>query len=176
MTEVTDGEAVRRVLDGDTEAYAILVERHRTEFGRVAAGILGDRDAADDALQEAFISAYRSLGSCREPDRFRTWFYTIVTNRCRDALRRRPAVDIETVEVAAKERADAAAHNEELADRLERAMATLTPEQREVFVLKEVEGKSYEEIAVLLDLKIDALRMRVMRARNELRKALGVTA
>src|SRR5437868_7486427 len=139
MNEVSDGAAVRRVLDGDTEAFGILVERYRTELGRVAAGMLGDRDAADDVLQEAFISAYRSLGSCRDPEKFRTWFYSIVTNRCRDALRRKPAVDIATVDVAAKEQADAPVEDEELAAKLERAMARLTPEQREVFVLREIE-------------------------------------
>ena len=170
---MNDGEIVRRVLAGDVEAFGTLVERYRTEFGRIAAGMLRDRDEADDVLQEAFISAYRSLGSCRDPDRFRTWFYTIVTNRCRDALRKKPAVDIDTVEVAAKETTDAATEDAELADKLERAMAKLTPEQREVFVLKEIEGKSYEEMSVLLDLKVDALRMRVMRAKDVLRKALG---
>jgi RNA polymerase sigma-70 factor (ECF subfamily) len=173
MSEVTDGAAVRRVLDGDTEAFGILVERYRTELGRLAAGMLGDKDAAEDVLQEAFISAYRSLGSCRDPEKFRTWFYTIVTNRCRDALRRKPAVDIETIEVAAKDRADAPVEDDELAAKLERAMAKLSPEQREVFVLREVEGRSYEEMSTLLDLKVDALRMRVMRAKDVLRKALG---
>jgi RNA polymerase sigma-70 factor (ECF subfamily) len=169
---LSDGEAVRRVLGGDPEAFGVLVERYRTEFGRVAGGMLGDRDAADDVLQEAFISAYRSLGSCRDPEKFRTWFYTIVTNRCRDALRKKPAVSIDAVEVAARDTADAGAEDAELAEKLQRAMDKLTPEQREVFVLKEVEGKSYEEMRDLLDMKVDALRMRVMRAKDVLRKAL----
>lgn len=168
-----DGEVVRRVLDGDVEAYAMLVDRYKDEFGRIAGGMLGDRDAADDVLQDSFIMAYRSLGSCRDPDRFKTWLYRIVTNRCRDQLRKRPAVDIDTVEVAAKEMTDAPMLATELGDRLERAMNMLTPEQREVFVMKEIEGRSYDEMSELLDLKIDALRMRVMRARDVLRKALG---
>lgn len=170
---ISDGEIVRRVLDGDAEVFGVLVERYRTEFGRVAAGMLGDADAAEDVLQESFISAYRSLGSCRDPDRFKTWVFRIVTNRCRDYLRRKPAKDIETVEVAAKETADAPLEESELARRLEIAMTQLTPEQREVFVMKEIEDKSYQEMSELLDLKVDALRMRVMRAKDVLRKALG---
>lgn len=82
-------------------------------------------------------------------------------------------VSIDQVEVAAKDAADAPAEDSELADQLQRAMGQLTPEQREVFVMKEVEGRSYEEMAELLDMKIDALRMRVMRAKNVLRKALS---
>ncbi len=173
MPQDDDASLVRRVLDGETEAFGTLVERYRTEFGRLAEAMIGDRDAAEDVLQEAFISAYRSLGSCREPGRFKAWACRIVTNRCRDALRRRPMVSIDQVEVAAKDAADAPAEDSELADQLQRAMGQLTPEQREVFVMKEVEGRSYEEMAELLDMKIDALRMRVMRAKNVLRKALS---
>ncbi|HEY2805363.1 MAG TPA: RNA polymerase sigma factor [Gemmatimonadales bacterium] len=172
MTEAGDGAIVRQVLDGDTEAFGILVERYRIEFGRVAEAMLGDRDAAEDVLQESFISAYRSLGRCRDPERFKSWAFRIVTNRCRDLLRKRPAISIDLVEVPAKEAADMPAEDSELAAQLERAMSRLTPEQREVFVMKEVEGRSYEEMAELLDLKIDALRMRVMRAKTVLRKAM----
>lgn len=168
-----DASVVRRVLDGDTEAFGLLVERYRTEFGRLAEAMIGDPDAAEDVLQEAFISAYRSLGRCRDPERFRAWACRIVANRCRDVLRRRPAVPIDVVELPAKESADAPAEDSELADQLERAMTQLTAEQREVFVMKEVEGRSYEEMAELLDMKVDALRMRVMRAKTVLRKALS---
>src|SRR5262245_10277657 len=99
-SSLSDGTAVRRVLTGDVEAFGVLVERYRTEFGRIAEGMLGDADAAADALQEAFITAYRSLGSCRDPDRFKPWLYRIVTNRCRDVLRKKPPVSIDAVEVA----------------------------------------------------------------------------
>ena len=169
----SDREVVERVLDGDVEAFGILVERYRTELGRIAEAMIGDADAAADALQESFIAAYRGLGGCRDTARFRTWLYQIVRNRCRDALRRRPAVPIETVDVVARESADGPLHDEELGRRLEQALQRLTPEHREAFVLKEVEGRSYQEMTALLDTKIDALRMRVMRARDTLRQALG---
>lgn len=168
-----DGTIVRQVLDGDIERFGLLVERYRVEFGRIAEGLVGDADAAADALQEAFISAYRSLGTCRDPDRFRVWLYRIVQNRCRDQLRRRPLVPLDDVDVAARERTDAPLDDAELGARIRGALDALTPEQREAFVMKEVEGKSYPEMVELLDTRVDALRMRVHRARDVLRQALG---
>ena len=170
---LTDGELVGLVLAGEVERFGELVERYRTEFGRLARSLVGDPDTADDALQDAFISAYKNLGRCRDPERFRVWFYRIVANRCHDARRRRPMVSLDDVDPPSPERADARLDGSELKRRLEQAMEALTPEQREVFVMKEVEGKSYQEMEMLLDLRIDALRMRVHRAREVLRQQLG---
>jgi RNA polymerase sigma-70 factor (ECF subfamily) len=170
---LTDGELVERVLAGEVERFGELVERYRLEFGRLARSLVSDPDTADDALQDAFISAYRNLGRCRDPDRFRVWFYRIVANRCHDARRRRPMVPLEDVDPPARERADSLLDSSELKRRLEQALEALTDEQREVFVMKEVEGKSYQEMEMLLGLKIDALRMRVHRARETLRQQLG---
>ena len=169
---VPDGEVVRRVLAGDTELYRVLVERYRMDFGRIAEALVGDADLAADALQEAFIRAFRSLDTCREPDRFRPWFYRIVANQCHDHRKRQRAVPLDDVDVVAKESADDQLRDTELAQRLERAMAKLTPEQREVFVMKEVEGRSYEEMAELLKTGVDALKMRLYRAKDVLRKQL----
>ena len=169
----SDGELVRLVLAGQVERYGDLVDRYRLEFGRLATALVGDADTADDALQEAFISAYRNLGRCRDPDRFRVWFYRIVANRCHDARRRRPSIPIEDLDPPAKERTEALLEEGELAGRLQKALEALTPEQREAFVMKELEGKSYQEMEMLLEAKIDALRMRVHRARDVLRQELG---
>ena len=167
-----DGVVVRAVLAGDTEKYRILVERYRQDFGRIAEALAGDADAGADALQEAFIKAFRSLASCRDPDRFRPWFYRIVANQCHDQRRGKRTVPLENVEVAAREQSDARVRDDELARRLERAMEQLTPEQREAFVMKEVEGRSYQEMTALLDTGVDALKMRVHRAKDTLRKLL----
>jgi len=171
--ERSDGELVRLVLSGDRERYGALVERYREEFGRLARALVGDPDTADDALQEAFIAAYRNLGRCRDPDRFKVWLYRIVANCCHDARRRRPTVPIDDVDPPSRERTDARLEAGELAATLQIAMEALTPEQREAFVMKEIEDKSYEEMTTLLGLKIDALRMRVHRARDVLRQRLG---
>jgi len=168
-----DADIVRRVLAGDVERYGLLVERYREELGRMATSLVGDADAAEDALQEAFISAYRNLGRCRDPERLRVWLYRIVANRCHDARRRRPTVPLDDLDPPAPHRTDARAEVSDLAGRVGEALNALTPEQREAFVMKEIEGKSYEEMVELLDLKIDALRMRVHRARDVLRQQLG---
>jgi RNA polymerase sigma-70 factor (ECF subfamily) len=168
----SDGVVVRRVLAGEAGAFADLVRRYREDFGRLAVALVGDADAAADALQEAFIRAYERLGTCRDPERFRAWLYRIVANCCHEERRRRAGIPLHTVELPARETADGPAERADLARRLERALATLTPEQREAFVLKEVEGRSYAEIAGLLGVGVDALKMRVYRARDALRAAL----
>jgi RNA polymerase sigma-70 factor (ECF subfamily) len=172
--EPSDGSVVRQVLDGDVEQYRILVERYRTQFGRYTLAAVGDSDAAQDAMQEAFIRAFDALGTCRNPERFGAWFFRILTNQCRNAVaRRRETVDLGAVDPAGGERADAAVERGELAAALEGALERLTPEQREAFVLKHVDGRSYEEMAELLGVGIDALKMRVHRARDALRSLLG---
>jgi RNA polymerase sigma-70 factor (ECF subfamily) len=170
--ELSDGHVVRRVLAGDVELFRVLVERCRREFGRYATAFVGDPDAAADALQEALIRAYRSLRTCRDPDRFRAWFFRILTNQCHEARARRPSLALDGVELASRDTADGELVRGELAGALERAMERLTPEQREAFVMKHVEGRSYHEMAELLGVGVDALKMRVHRARDALQRLL----
>ena len=80
--ELTDGEVVRAVLAGDVEQYALLVRRYQDRYARFAARMLGSQDAAEDAVQDAFIKAYEQLGRCRDPDNFVGWFFLILRNRC----------------------------------------------------------------------------------------------
>jgi len=170
----SDGTVVHRVLSGDVEQYRILVERYRAEFGRYAVASVGDLDAAQDAMQEAFIRAFDALATCRDPDRFGAWFFRILTNQCRNVLaRRRDTVPLEEVDPPGGARADEGLERGELGAALEAAMARLTPEQREAFVMKHVDGRSYEEMAELLGVGVDALKMRVHRARDALRSLMG---
>ena len=83
MREENDGVLVRRVLSGETRTYARLVDRYRDRLGRYALRMLGNRDDAEDALQDTFIRAYRSLARCEGPDGFGPWVFTILVNRCR---------------------------------------------------------------------------------------------
>ena len=172
--EPSDGEIVRLVLSGDTESFRFLVARYRQQYSRYAIVQVGDADGAADAMQEAFIRAYDSLDSCRDPDRFGPWFFRILTNQCHTARsRRRPTQDVAALDLPARERTDEALERSELADRLETALQRLTAEQREAFVLKHVDGRSYEEMAELLGTGVDALKMRVYRAREALRDMMG---
>lgn len=171
--ELSDGDVVRRVLAGESELYRVLVERYRMRLGRYAAGFVGDRDAAADAMQEAFIRAYDALASCRDPDRFGAWFYRILANQCRDAVgKRRRTVDVTVADPPSRQQADGLLEQSELSEAIATALAQLTPEQREAFVLKHVDGRSYEEMAELLHVGVDALKMRVYRARDTLRTLL----
>src|SRR5438477_11263063 len=81
----SDGELVRRDWAGDTSAYAALVARYRDRLGRYAVHMLGDRQDAEEALQDAFVRAHRSLARCDDPERFGAWLYGILVNRCRTA-------------------------------------------------------------------------------------------
>src|SRR5439155_24868470 len=108
----SDGEVVRRVLAGDVERYAVLVQRYRDRYARYAARMLGSADAAEDAVQDALVRAFDQLAQCREPEKFAGWFFLILRNRCFAERRREsrfsPAAVIENGElaVAAAERND----------------------------------------------------------------------
>src|SRR5256885_3718883 len=81
----SDAGLVRRVQAGDTGAYADLVARYRDRLGRYALHMLGNREDAEEVLQDAFVRAYRSLARCDDPERFGAWLYGILVNRCRTA-------------------------------------------------------------------------------------------
>lgn len=169
--EPSDAELVRRVRAGDTAAYAALVARYRERLGRYAVHMIGDREDAEEALQDTFVRAYRSLARCDDDARFGAWLYGILVNRCRTvgaraARRRRLFVrDEEALHGAARpDRGD----DVEWTDAVERALARLAPEYREAFLLKHVEDLEYEAMARLTGAGISALKMRVKRAREQL--------
>jgi RNA polymerase sigma-70 factor (ECF subfamily) len=169
-----DGVVVRSVLAGETEQYAVLVRRYKNRYARYAAHMLGSEDAAEDALQDALIRAYDQLSQCRDPDNFAGWFFLILRNRCfaeRRRERRFGGMDA-LPDVPGPYASDARVERSEQAQALEQALATLTPEQREVFVLKHVEELSYEEIAGRVGTSVAALKMRMHRAYDRLRTLL----
>src|SRR3989454_7009233 len=81
--ESSDAELVRRVRTGDIGAYGVLVSRYRDRLGRYAIHMIGDREDAEEALQDSFVRAYRSLARCDDPARVCAWLYGILVNRCR---------------------------------------------------------------------------------------------
>jgi RNA polymerase sigma-70 factor (ECF subfamily) len=168
-----DGELARRALAGEVEAFGVLVERYRVAFARYATGLCGDSDTAADAMQEAFIRAYNSLADCRDPNRFQAWFFRILTNQCHTArTRKRRHAPLEAVAAAADERTDERLERDEVRQAMDLALADLTREQREAFVLKHIEGHSYAEMSELLQEGVDALKMRVHRARDAVKRRL----
>src|SRR5436190_4827846 len=172
--KATDGEIVRAVLAGDRERYAQLVERYRDRYARYAARMLGSADAAEDAVQDAFVRAFDQLSQCKEPDKFVGWFFLILRNRCfAERRRNRSEASLDDAAgVAASDRTDGGAETAERRRALQLALLELTPDQREVFVLKHVEGLSYGEIAARLSTSIPSLKMRMHRAYDTLRVQL----
>ncbi len=156
---VSDAEVVRAVLEGDAERYAVLVGRYRDRYARYAARMLGSFDAAEDAVQDAFVRAFDQLAQCREPDKFAGWLFLILRNRC-FAERRR-----ETREGRRLEQGDEAVAGPDRPD-------GTVEEQREVFVLKHVEGLAYEEIARMTGATVASLKMRMHRGYDRLRELL----
>jgi RNA polymerase sigma-70 factor (ECF subfamily) len=174
-SDPSDPEVVARVLGGDQEAFGILIQRYEPGLLRYAARMLGSRDVAADAVAEGLVRAYRHLASCRDPSRLRTWLYRIVANRCKSYLARRDTGDIsldEAPPLADPEDNVAAVERAEQMALVQRALAALPAEKREAFILKHVEGMSYEEMAVVTGERIPALKMRVHRAREALLQAL----
>ncbi len=175
---VEDAQIVRRVLSGEVEAFALLVDRHHARCVRVAAHLLGDGDDADDAVQDAFVRAYRHLGRYRERDRFGAWLLRVVVNQCRTmaAKQRRFAG------TAAGQLHDAALRHEDTSEAMERAarrdelalaLSRLGPEQREAIVLRFADELSYDEMATVTGVGVSALKMRVQRACAQLRALLS---
>ena len=176
--EESDGLLVRRVLAGDSEAYAGLVERYRDRLGRYATRMLGNPADAEEALQDSFVRGYRSLARCTDPDRFGAWMFGILVNRCRtygarQARRNRVMVsdDYALARASVQHTEDAQAWRETI----ERALERLPQDQREAFLLKHVEELSYDEMHNATGVSVPALKMRVLRAREELRRLLAET-
>ena len=173
--ELTDAEIVHRIMGGDVEAFALLVTRYRPRLSRYALRMLGNREDAQEALQDAFIRAYRAIGRCDDPERFGSWLFSILVNRCRTSGARstRRARTFVSDEVAARSAAEAhPAEQTAWREEIERALAQLDSDQREAFLLKHVEGLSYEEMAEITGAGVSALKMRVKRACDRLRGLL----
>jgi RNA polymerase sigma-70 factor (ECF subfamily) len=171
----SDAAVVARVLAGETAAYAILVARYRAQFGRYAVRMLGTREDAEEALQDAFVRAYRSLARCDDPERFGSWLFRILANRCRTAGTRRGRREktfvrdeVALLDASHDHPAERAAWREEI----QRALMLLDAEQREAFLLKHVEDLGYEEMAEMTGVGVSALKMRVKRACERMRALL----
>jgi RNA polymerase sigma-70 factor (ECF subfamily) len=164
---------ITSVLAGNREAFSTLIHRYSDPLYRHAVGMTGSPDVAEDILQQSFIKAYNHLAEVR--GRFDAWLFRIVANGCKDWLKniRRTHVSYdEDDQPSAYATPDEDLDRSELRRDLDRALGSLAPSLREAFVMKHVEGRSYEEMADLLDTTVGALKMRVHRAREALQALL----
>ncbi|WP_461079418.1 RNA polymerase sigma factor [Streptomyces deserti] len=166
-----------RAAEGDDDAFALLVRRHSSPLLALAHHLLGNRADAEDAVQEAFLSAWRRLPEFRHGASFGTWMYRIVTNRCLNILRRPRAVPLDGVPEPADRDASVSppsvAEADAAAAALSHALRALRPEQRACWVLRELHGLHYEEIAQVTGASEQTVRGRLFRARRALQEAMG---
>lgn len=171
-----DGELVRAALDGSEVAFRELVRRYQDSLYRHAERMTGRSDDAEDIVQAAFVKAYHSLRSCRQPDRIGGWLFRICANACKDhqKAKRRAHLSLDQVPALAAEggNPEAALDRTDMREAIDLALAELAPDQREAFLLKHIEGRSYDEMSELLGVSVPALKMRVHRAREELQDLL----
>src|SRR4051812_13796889 len=169
----TDQLIIQRVLSGNRDAFKILITRYSDPLYRHALCMTGSPDVAEDILQVSLIKAYQHLAEVR--GRFDAWVFRIVANGCKDWLKniRRSHLSYdEDDQPSGYATPDEELDRTELRTDLDRALSTLPGSLREAFIMKHVEGRSYEEMADLLGTTVGALKMRVHRAREALQALL----
>jgi len=176
-------QAIQAAQKGDLAAFNRLVMAYQAMAYNVAYRIMGDADAAADACQEAFLSAFKNIRSFRGGS-FKSWILRIVTNACYDQLRyqgRRPSDSLEAVAdgseysprlIDGHERPEEHMLRQELNDLIQKGINTLPPDQRAVLVLSDVQGFAYQEIAGITGVSLGTVKSRLSRARTKLRDYL----
>ena len=185
---VDEARLIREVCAGRTEAFEYFVRQYQRKITRIAYRLLRDAGEADCAAQESFLRAYQNLNDFREGSTFETWLTRICINWCKDRLKRRRIVvylhqaPVEVDESGPRELTSLAAHpdptperrmlSREIRERLHKALDTLSPRQRSVFVLKHFEELSIPEIASLTGLDTGTVKSHLFRAARKIRERL----
>jgi len=180
-----DEALIRAALDGDDQAFRLLMERYRNRAFHVALGITGDPDDALDVVQEAFVKAYYNLKDFRFGANFYTWFYRLLVNQAIDRWRkssRSQTVPLDekwlSEEVSAPDSVmyprtpEELAQNRQLSAAISRAIDDLPEYHRAVIILREVDGMAYEEISKVLHCSVGTVMSRLHYARAKLKEAL----
>ena len=189
ISPISDALAVERTLAGERDAYRVLVERHSRNVYQLAYRMMGNRQDAEEVVQEAFLRGYQKLKQFAGNANFGTWVYRIAANHAIDLLRQRKTEDSRR-EVPRKIEEDGLevdvvgrvkdpgpsperlAGSSELAARMTEALGTLTPAERTAIVMRHWDGCAIEEIASVLKSNANATKNTVFRAVAKLRKAL----
>jgi RNA polymerase sigma-70 factor, ECF subfamily len=186
LEQLSDAEIVRRVGDGETSLFELIMRRYNRRLFRIARGILGSDAEAEDAVQEAYVCAWLKLRQFRGPEGFASWLCQIATNEALMRRRKRKVVltDLSSLDEPLNETAamadqqsphdnpEAGLHEYQLRRLLERAIDALPDTYRDVFVLREIEQLSVAETARFLGVEEGAVKTRVHRARRLLQENL----
>ena len=175
---IDDQDLIKKILAGNTNAYAEIVRAYQAKVLGLCTSLLGDAVQSEDAAQEIFIKAYQALRSFRGSSTFSTWIYRIAANHCKDLLRKRSREKTESLDAlmeASGEKAQklwepsfdpgAAA---EASDTLGKLLSSLSPDERLILTLREIQGLNYREISGVLQCSLDAVKSRLRRAREAL--------
>ena len=173
MAESSVAELVTRAKRGDVSAFDQLVRRHLRAAYAVALAVLGRPADADDVAQDAFIAALERIDDCRDPARFSGWLIKIVRNRALNALEKRRLRDADEL---TDRPSDHTPTDVALRRHLLTALATLTPVQREIVLLHDLDGWSHSELAEALGLSEVSCRQHLFTARRALRAELSTLA
>ncbi len=169
-------ETLGKARGGDQHAFSLLLRQHDERMRVLAWKLLGDRDRMDDALQEAYVKAWRSLGGFREDADFGTWLYRITYNACMDELRRtKPTVLYDWTDTGQQPAVNGSGPEGSVvaSDWLSRLLATLPADQRAAVVLVDGEGFDNQAAAEILGVAVGTIASRLSRARATLRAARG---
>jgi RNA polymerase sigma-70 factor (ECF subfamily) len=175
VARVADGALVARAANGDVEAYEQLVRRHQLPVYRHCLNMLGDEGDAAETAQDVFFTVWRSLTKFRGESELSTWLYRVATNRCLNVLRQRKVPTLPLVDQPSSHGLpEGEFERKQIDERINQAIASLTPEQRVALLLREVEGLNYEQIARVLGISLAAVKGRLNRARVEIALAMEV--
>ncbi len=181
LQALDDNQLVTAFLDGAATAFDVLVERYQTRLLNFVYRTVGDRERAEDLVQEAFIRVHRHLARFDQSKKFSTWIYTIASNLAKNELRNRsrnPLVYFQTMTSGWEDedrplefedtaaRPDDAFERRHLRELVDAAVRRLPAHHRQVFVLRELEGRSYEEIAEMTNCNLGTVKSRLNRARS----------
>jgi RNA polymerase sigma-70 factor, ECF subfamily len=179
LSDLTDEELVERAQSGNSRAFEMLLRRHqRAMFGTSLRLLSGDSDA-EDAVQEAFIASWRRLPEFRADAKFSTWLYRIVTNRSLNELRRRKPTQVleldshpDSVFLIDTATPDRYVEQSAMMDALQTALAALPDTLRVCWLLREVDHRSYDDIAGIVGAPEATVRGRIARTRAKLAEAM----
>lgn len=181
-------ELIARSKKGDLEAFEELVVKYERRVYAIAYRFMGNGEDANDLTQEAFLKAFQSIKGFRQEASFSTWICRIVSNVCRDELRKMKKVSHTSLDeeiwleegAVAKQLKDEGPtpdqeyENKEFKEYLQRLINMLSPEYRMVIILRDIKGYSYEEIAQMLDCSLGTVKSRLNRARRALRDKINL--
>ena len=181
LRELDDTALVNAYLHGETRTFDVLVERYQSRLLNFVYRIVGDRERSEDLVQEVFVRVYRHLGRFDRSKKFSTWIYTIASNLAKNELRNRsrnPLVLFTSMTKGWEDeerplefedpssRPDDMFRKRHVRELVESSVAQLPTHHREVFMLREIEGRSYEEIAEITHCNLGTVKSRLNRARN----------